>query len=369
MKHFSVMLKPASGSCNMRCTYCFYADLTRRRSVKSYGMMTIETAKKIVDNILPCIDISGNLTMAFQGGEPTLAGISFYQELFDYIDLAKERRSVQYALQTNGLIIDESWCQLLSKAPVLVGISIDGNMHMHDAYRTDAKGGATFRRIIQSKKLLDQYNIPYNILSVLTSQNARHPQKLWNFLMEENINFVQFIPCLDELENNTKSPYALTPERFYSFYRAIFPPWFNYLKSGRYISIKLFDDLLNYYVKGIPTACGINGKCGIQYVVEGDGTTFPCDFYTLDEYSMGSLASAKPDELFKNGIPFVSSDKSYIAEEPCKNCKYLGSCAGGCKRMKDSMYISKGVCFYSKLLDEILPALVGIGKQLMHQGK
>lgn len=369
MKHNSVMIKPASGLCNMRCTYCFYADVAEHRTQKDYGMMPQETARAIVRNMLAELAPGDRATLAFQGGEPTLAGLVFFEELLSFSSEAAQAREVgiEYALQTNGMTMDEGWLPLLKAHPILVGLSIDGDKQLHDWTRKDSNGEGTYKRVVTTKRLLDENQIPYNVLVTLTRQGARHPQKLWNFLVKEGIDYVQFTPCLDAMDAQERSPFALTPEGFYQFYATLFPLWAAKLREGKYISVKFFDDLVNYFGRGMPTACGISGRCGVQFVCEGDGTAFPCDFYMLDEYAMGSLAEHTPEELRERAEPFSANGRDYFGAEPCQSCKYRTSCAGGCKRMVDTMYLSKGVCWYARLLDEILPPLLEIGRR-MQQG-
>lgn len=365
MKQISVMLKPASGLCNMRCAYCFYADLSERREIPNYGKMSAETAHKIIDNVFADLSAGDRALFAFQGGEPTMAGIPFFADFFSYAAENCGDIHLDFALQTNGYCIDEEWCRLLQKYPVLVGLSLDGYKQLHDSYRRDAADKDTFRRVMEAKRLLETHRIPYNVLTVLTGQSARHPQKLWSFFVKEHIDFVQIIPCLDGLDTEDSSPFALHPERFYRFYAALFPLWIQQLQQGRYISIKLFDDLANYYLRGQPTACGMDGRCNVQFVCESDGSVFPCDFYMLDAYRMGSLAEKTPAALYEKGLPFLEDSRAYAKASPCLQCRYQQSCHGGCKRMKDSMYIDGDFCWYAKLLDEILEPLLHAARQLM----
>ena len=356
------MLKPASGHCNMLCTYCFYRDLISSCPTQECDMMTAEVSHKIINNVFSDLSSGDKVTFAFQGGEPTLAGLDFFEDFFTYARKIQNGIHVEYALQTNGMSIDDNWCSVFRKYSVLIGLSLDGYSQLHDANRKDAQGKETYKHIMRAKMKFDKHNIPYNILSVLTNQAARYPQKIWKFILQENIEYIQFIPCLDKLNYEILSPYALRPERFYNFYSNFFSLWVRHFQSGRYVSVKLFDDLINLYVRGFASACGMNGKCAIQFVAESDGMVYPCDFYVQDEYCMGSLAEQRPSDLFINGETFIKHKQPHLYSQPCIDCKYKTSCAGGCKRMKDFVYISKGICWYSKLLDEILPSLLQIGR-------
>ena len=123
MPPISVLIKPASSLCNMRCKYCFYADITDNREVKSYGIMSEATLENLIKKAFEYA--SGSATFAFQGGEPTLAGLDFYRKL---LELEKKYNvkniPVQNAIQTNGYVIDEKWAKFLADNKFLVGLSI-----------------------------------------------------------------------------------------------------------------------------------------------------------------------------------------------------------------------------------------------------
>ena len=365
MKHLSVLIKPASSLCNMRCAYCFYADVAENRALPSYGLMSSETARGILLSLRKDLLAGDELTIAFQGGEPTLAGTAFFRRFFEMTDEILPDVRMHWAFQTNGLLLDEEWCALLKERDVLTGISIDGNASTHNLNRFDAQKKGTYNRVRRSMEMLRKAGVSFNVLTVLTPEMARHPQAVFNWLLSERIGYVQFIPCLSALNEKETSPYALSPAAFKAFYEGIFPLWERSAMEGRYISIKLFEDLVNLYLGHRATACGILGKCSVQFAVEANGDVFPCDFYVLDEYRMGSLLEEPLSELLPKGEAFLRAGRGYEEEEPCLSCRYRPSCNGGCKRMKGNMYIEGSSCRYAELLDEILgPLLQAAGRIL-----
>lgn len=367
MLHLPLMLKPVSSLCNMRCGYCFYFDAADYRALPSYGRMDPAAACKIMDNVFAGTSPQTEISLSFQGGEPMLAGLDFYRELVAYIEQNKEKRSVTYSIQTNGLLVDEDWCRFFADYGFLVGLSIDGLPDIHDLYRRDNQDKATYQRVMKSKGLLWQKEIPANILCTLTDSLARHPQKVWRFMGEEQIDHIQFTPCLGPLSGES-APWTLTPRRFHSFYLGLFRQWERAVRKGRYISIKLFDDIVNLFVKKQVTACGLDGKCRAQHVLEADGGLYPCDFYVLDQYRVGSLLDS-PYEQVRTHLqtsPFLEE----IRELPpaCNSCPYLDSCAGGCKRMAGVMYVdNNGFCGYRSLLDDIGASLCRTGEWIMNR--
>lgn len=351
MGNYTIMLKPASGLCNIRCQYCFYADLMNIRELESYGRMNRETIHQILENVFHDLTNKDSLTIIFQGGEPTLAGKKFFRELLAYVEEIKTS-TVSYSIQTNGMVIDDEWCELFVEHDFLVGLSLDGNDHFHNLYRKDTIGNGTFKKVMAAKKLFDKYQIRYNILSVLTNQMAKHPVEIFKFIKKHNISYTQFIPCLGDLEDTEENQYTLTPENFAYFYQQIYHLWEREIKNGHYYSIKLIDDIGNLLSKGTVGVCGMLGSCSPQIVVEADGTVFPCDFYMTDAYKIGNLRSDSFKTLLQKSRGTLLQNVANARTEKCDTCPYLAIFNGGCKRMKDVMFwdAKQHVCGYREVL-------------------
>ncbi|MDT2613922.1 anaerobic sulfatase maturase [Enterococcus dongliensis] len=359
MNHISVLIKPASGLCNIRCKYCFYANVTSMREVRSYGKMTRQITEAMITNIFADLKDGDRLSLAFQGGEPTLAGLPYFQHLTEYVSQQKKRVKVDYAIQTNGILINDRWCRFLKEHNFLVGLSIDGHPIYHDLNRVDPRGRGTFHKVIETKRMFEKFQIPFNILCVLTNPLAKEAKKIYRFLREENIEYLQLIPCLPDLDKEEKesTSYALTPQRFASFYQQLFKLWLADLRQGRYTSIKLFDDILNLLVNQQITACGLMGNCRIQYVIEADGSVYPCDFYVLDEWRLGNITEKTLKQIFNSlkRDPFLCS-RSELPHK-CGTCPFKKICGGGCKRMSDVMYVDEQqeFCGYQHFLEKFIP--------------
>ena len=187
----SLLIKPVSGSCNMRCEYCFYIDETENRQTSCAGRMTQDTLYAMLDKALCYAD--GDCTLAFQGGEPTLAGLAFYRDLADYLDAHPnpKRVRVHYAMQTNGYALDEEWARWFAERRVLVGISLDGPKEIHDRYRKDRAGKGTFSRVMASIRLLEKHQVDFNILTVVSGANARRGQAVYEFFKKQGCRYQQ----------------------------------------------------------------------------------------------------------------------------------------------------------------------------------
>ena len=371
--HTSLMIKPASSSCDLNCSYCFYRNISSHRKVASHGLMDRQTMEAVIANIFFEAAPDDTFAIAFQGGEPTLAGLPFFHSFTEAVRVQQAlyglpQTAVQYALQTNGMRIEDDWCAFLTENDFLVGLSIDGYAAHHNQHRVDFYGKGTFARAMNAKRMMEQAGVEYNILCTLTNTLARHPQKIWRFLAEERIKYIQLTPCLGELGQDD-SPWALSPQRFHRFYSSFFSLWKQAAMQGNYVSIKLFDDIVNLFVRKQATACGIDGSCQIQNIVEADASTYPCDFYALDEYQGLSLATNTLKEVRRSltATGFLSSRKSLPAA--CSACHYQPACKGGCKRMASAIYVdpATGFCGFRHLLDDIGQELCEIGSALLRQ--
>lgn len=330
-----IMLKPASGLCNLRCKYCFYADETSKREIASYGMMSQETLRNVLQKTLA--ESARQVTIAFQGGEPMLAGLAFFQQTIDFVkELNGNRCAVNYALQTNGTLLNEEWCRFFAENHFLIGVSLDGNKEFHDRNRLDAQGKGTYSRVMHGIQLLKQYKVEFNILTVLTSEICRNFRKIYGFYSRNGLEFQQYIPCLDPLEEKRGGhPWSLTPERFEQYLKTAFDCWYQDAMRGEKKYHRYFDNLLLIWNGQPPEACGMGGCCGMQYVVEADGSVYPCDFYMLDSWRLGNLNTDSFEQLDRKRTELGFIEQSAIPDPECLTCRWRALCRGGCRRDRD----------------------------------
>lgn len=365
MNHFHVVMKPAGGACNMACHYCFYKDEIRYRQNQETMLMTPEVRRAIIDQAFALVPAQGQITFSFQGGEPTLAGLDFFKAFCQEV---AERRPVQspeisYAIQTNGLRIDEDWIQFFKDQDVLLGLSIDGFEANHDRFRPDLQGQGTYAHIAKVLDLCQAYDLDTNILTVLTGELAQAPEAFYAFLQDKDIRFVQLIPCLNHMEPGT-NPHALTPASYVVFLHTLFQLWLAELKQGTYRSIRAFDDIYNRMVFGVATACGIDGLCRAQVIVEANGDVYPCDFYCLDSYQAGNILADAWPAIQENLDRFPQRNQR--SEALCQSCTYAAICGGGCRRMRAHTMFAPGEtrCLYQNFLDSFRLQLPEIARSI-----
>ncbi len=341
MPPISVMIKPASGSCNMRCRYCFYADEQENREVKSYGIMSLETMRNLVDRALEYAEHV--CTFAFQGGEPTLAGLDYFREFVKYAGERAQkpgagkrpasRIQIRYALQTNGYAVTEEWARFFAENHFLIGVSLDGTKEIHDRYRLDAAGKGTYQRVMDAIALLEKYKVDFNILTVITGPSARRGQKIYSFFRQQHFDYHQYIECLDPLgEAPGGHDYSLTPERLEQFLKSTFDAWYRDAAGGYYVSNRYFDNLLLMLYGREPESCNMRGVCGIQWIAEADGGMYPCDFYVLDQWRLGNVNENTFEEMDRRRDELGFMQESMRMPEECRTCRWTALCRNGCRR-------------------------------------
>lgn len=336
MPALSLLIKPASGNCNMRCRYCFYADELDNREIRSYGKMSVDTMHTIVDKAMEYGDYE--CTIAFQGGEPTLAGLDFYRDLVAYVTAHEnpKKLKIHYALQTNGYLINEEWAAFLGENHFLVGVSLDGLKEIHDRYRLDAAGKGTYQRVISAIRLLEKHQVEYNILTVVTAATARNGQKIYNYFKKNHFGYQQYIECLDPIgEEPGQHEYSLTPEKYGEFLKSMFDAWYLDMRSGTYVYNRYFENLMMIMAGQQPESCNMRGVCGKQWVFEADGSVYPCDFYALDQWRLGNIQENSFEEMDekRNELGFIQW--SMRQQEDCQKCRWFGLCRNGCRRNRE----------------------------------
>lgn len=336
MPALSLLIKPASGNCNMRCRYCFYADELDNREIRSYGKMSVDTMHTIVDKAMEYGDYE--CTIAFQGGEPTLAGLDFYRDLVAYVTAHEnpKKLKVHYALQTNGYLINEEWAEFLGKNHFLVGVSLDGLKEIHDRYRLDAAGKGTYQRVISAIRLLEKHQVEYNILTVVTAATARNGQKIYNYFKKNHFGYQQYIECLDPIgEEPGQHEYSLTPEKYGEFLKSMFDAWYLDMRSGTYVYNRYFENLMMIMAGQQPESCNMRGVCGKQWVFEADGSVYPCDFYALDQWCLGNINKNSFEEMDQKRDELGFIQWSMRQQEDCQKCRWFGLCRNGCRRNRE----------------------------------
>lgn len=329
----SVLIKPASGNCNMHCDYCFYADEASKRSQAEYGFMSNTTLKNVIRKMLSCT--SKSCTIAFQGGEPTLCGIDFFKRVIDLTRRCNiNHADIHFAFQTNGILIDDKWAQFLAQNHFLVGLSLDGTKGLNDAHRHFA-GGSAYENVIRAARTFDLAGVEYNILTVVNKETALHVDEIYEFYKKNHFTYLQFINCLDPLgEPHGQREWSLTPKLYGEFLIKLFNMWYDDFQLGNQPYIRIFENYIEILCGYPPESCEQRGSCQGSLVVEADGSVYPCDFYVLDLYRLGNFNTDNVSAFFKRLQQTDFMKRSLNYPDKCKNCKWGMLCRDGCYRSR-----------------------------------
>lgn len=332
MPPINILIKPASSACNMACKYCFYRDVAEHREQAFEGMLSLQKMERVIRAGMEYADHS--CSFAFQGGEPTLAGLDFYRGVVELEKkYARSGVEIHNAIQTNGMLIDEEWAAFLAENRFLVGLSLDGPAELHNLNRLDTVGEGTFNRVMRTARLMEKHRVEFNILCVVTGRNARSVEKIYRFYRRQGFRWLQFIPCLDSLEQQRgEEKYHLSAENYGDFLIRLFDLWYEDLQRGEYISVRRLDNWLSILLGGQPEACSMTGQCAVQFVVEGDGGVYPCDFYVLDEWRMGTVGESSFAEMQRGEVAAWFIQASLRVPNKCRRCRWYGLCRNGCRR-------------------------------------
>lgn len=374
MPPISVLMKPSSSNCNMACDYCFYCDEAQKRTQPSYGFMSDQTLKNIIRRTM--LRAERMISYAFQGGEPALRGLDFFKKAIVYQQqYNKNHIQVNNAFQTNGYHLDEEWCRFFKENHFLVGISIDGTEAIHNSLRHTHSGEDTYSRAVRSTKLMDDYEVDYNILTVVTRPIADSIKQVYHHYKSQGWHYQQYIVCLEPLdEGHGGKDYSISPEKYGQFLIDLFDLWYQDLQTGTQPYIRQLENIIGLSLGYLAESCDQRGSCGIQYVAEADGSVYPCDFYMLDEYRLGNFNTDNLTDIDKRRAESGFIERSLQLDKKCSECRHYRLCRGGCQRNRDynpatGLYANYYCTSYQMFFDACHDKIMDVGRQVRQNGQ
>lgn len=270
------------------------------------------------------------LHFGWQGGEPTLSGLAFFQEA---IEIQKKYLRpglrILNTLQTNGTLLDDEWGKFLHEESFLVGLSIDGPQRIHDRYRKDNHEKGSFESVMKGLEILNKHNVQFNTLTVVHKLSGDQPQKIYEFLKSTGTKHMQFIPVVLRNASGLVTPESVGPKQWGKFLKEIFFHW-SESDIGE-IFIQLFEIYLGLFM-GIPSSLCIHAEtCGRAVALEHNGDLFACDHYVFQDYYLGNITARSISDMIDGSFQIkFGRDKKTRLPIYCKNCNYLKLCNGGC---------------------------------------
>lgn len=325
----SLLIKPASAVCNLDCSYCFYLD----RDADPYQAlpgrrMSLGTLERLVDTYL--FYSYPNSAFSFQGGEPTLAGLPFFEQLIEFQkQYGRGGQAVSNAIQTNGLLIDDAWCRLFKEYHWLVGISMDGPEEMHDLYRMNRQGRGTWRAVMNAIECLKKNGVDFNVLCVLSRANVAKPRELYRFYRSLGIDHLQYIPLSEFDALGEPMPYTITPAEYGRFLCDTFDLWW---PDRRRVHVRYFENIAESLAAQRPGTCTMHETCDSYAVVEYNGDVYPCDFFVEQGWKLGNIHLDSWTEIARRQRRYQFAANKAIPHSACQDCEYQSICHGGCPK-------------------------------------
>jgi uncharacterized protein len=334
------LAKPSGATCNLGCSYCFFLDKELLYPGGTFRMSE-ETLDRYIRQLIET-HRSSQVTVAWQGGEPTLMGVDFYRKAIALQD--KYRRpgmTFENTLQTNGTLLNDEWCAFLKQHGFLVGLSIDGPAHLHDAYRVDKGGKPTFEAVMRGLRLLQQHGVDYNLLVTVNRINADYPREVYRFLRDvARTDWIQLIPVVERMnpdggnlrqQGDEVSSRSVLPEQFGRFLIGVFDEWVHHDVGKVYV--QTFEAAVRSWL-GMPTGmCIFDKTCGYGLALEHTGDLYACDHFVEPEYLLGNLTDAHMAELVGSARQYTfGQDKHTSLPRYCRECPVLFACHGECPK-------------------------------------
>ncbi len=359
---FHLLAKPSGSTCNIDCTYCFFLS-KEALYPNDKSRMSASTLEAYIRQLLESHRVP-NVTVAWQGGEPTLMKLEFFQHAVELVE--KHRRpeqTVKHTFQTNGLLVDDDWCRFFKQHDFLVGLSVDGPRELHDTYRLDRRGKGTFDLVMKGWQALRRHEVDFNILCTVNAANQHHGRAVYRFFRDElGAKWVQFIPIVERATEQTISIanrgwsevpgekrllYTQTgnlvtertvgSEQYGSFLIDVFEEWVR--RDVGQVYVQLFDVTLEAFF-GRHMLCIHAPTCGYGPALEHNGDLYSCDHFVEPKHLLGNIHKthmltmvASPEQR-KFG-----QDKRDTLTRQCQGCKVRNWCNGGCP--KDRFVLSK----------------------------
>jgi uncharacterized protein len=337
-KHLnSVLVKPAGPDCNLACDYCFYTCKSGLFPETKPHRMSEETLTEMIRQLMQ--QAGEQVGLGWQGGEPTLMGLPFFEKAVDLMGRFGHNQAVGNGLQTNGLLIDKDWMRFLRQYNFLVGLSLDGPQPIHDRYRLTKSGLGTWTTVVDRAKLMLDGGVAVNALSVVTDFAADYPEEIYSFLKELGLDYMQFIPCVefDPAAPGNVQPLSVTPEKYSSFLCTLFDLWIKDFDGDRpTTSIRYFDSIFYRYVGLTPPECSLQDDCGTYLVVEHTGDVYACDFFVEPKWHLGNIHEDTMDKMLGSEKQNIFGAMKKNLPPECIECRWLKYCTGGCPRYRPS---------------------------------
>lgn len=331
----SVLVKPVSADCNLACDYCFYRPKAALYPESRRHLMDEAVLETLIADFMA---LSGpQVSFAWQGGEPLLAGLDFFRKVVRLQQrYGRPGTLVGNGFQTNATLIDEAWARFFQEYRFLVGVSLDGPPEVHDHYRRSRTDQPSHARVMEAIGWLRRCQVEFNILVLLNPLNVVQPRELYRYFREQDLRYLQFVPCVEpDPATGRAADFSITPEQYGTFLCETFDLWISEGMQAPYI--RMFDDLLAVYLGYEAPCCLFQRECGQYVVVEHNGDVYACDFFVEPEWFLGNLVETPLAEIVASAKAREFRLRKRRLAAACQSCEWQFLCYGGCPRHRTAL--------------------------------
>lgn len=337
---FHLLAKPTGAICNLDCQYCFFLAKEQLYPDSKFRM-TDDLLETYIQQLLESHQ-TPEVTISWQGGEPTLMGLEFFQRSMALVEKHKKPgQQVSHTLQTNGTRLDDDWGRFFKQHHFLIGLSVDGPQPLHDTYRVDKRGKGSFEQVMQGWKVLKKHQVDFNILCTVNAANGDRPLEVYRFFRDDlGAEFIQFIPIIERVNEdgstliqagNQVTERSVRPEQFGQFLIDVFDEWVR--RDVGKVFIQHFDAALANWVGVPPSVCIFSKTCGNALALEHNGDLYSCDHFVEPDYKLGNIQETPMIELIAGDRQRqFGQDKFDTLPQYCLGCEVRFACNGGCPK-------------------------------------
>jgi uncharacterized protein len=386
-----IVAKPIGPRCNLDCEYCFYLE---KQALFPKGEDYAMSDEVLQAYIIKYISMQPTPVVEFvwQGGEPTLLGLDFYKRVVELQRPFTGKKEITNSLQTNGILLDDEWCEFLNENNFLVGLSLDGPKEIHDRYRKDRGGKGSFDKVMRGMDLLKKHGVEFNVMATVARETTYKPLEVYRFFKEQGVKFIQFAPVVERVagadeqqlglklagpssltreENGAVTEWSVESEAYGDFLIAIFDEWVR--NDVGTTNVMNFEWALNAWIGNFSSVCQHAQSCGKAIMMEHNGDLYACDHSMYPEFKLGNIVDDNPVQVAEKSVASGFGVKDANLSSSCHDCQVLKACWGGCPKHRfvktyngglDRYYLCEG---YKKYFLYIRKYLHGI-TQLLENG-
>jgi len=367
---FHLLTKPVGPICNLDCKYCFYLEKEKLYPGENQWRMSDAVLAEYVRQYIHSQPVP-EIHFAWQGGEPTLLGVDFFRRAVALQKQFAGGKTIFNAIQTNGTLLDDEWCEFLAANKFLVGLSIDGPAELHDQYRVDKRQQPTFAAVMRGLERFKKHGVEFNTLTVVNRANSQSPLEVYRFLKSIGSQYLQFIPLVEravpaevktagsgfaappvlrnadhrvgsttgDIQQRAETvlgapvvtPWSVEAEQYGIFLCAIFDEWVR--KDVGETFVPLFDVALGNWMGLGSSLCVFAEKCGTALAIEHNGDLYSCDHYVYPHHKLGNVMNQSLGALVNSPQQIrFGDDKLDLLPKFCRECEVRFACNGECPK-------------------------------------